>query len=131
MAYHPTKRELEILRILWQAGPSTVRQVNEQLNQTEAVGYTTSLKLMQIMHEKGVLSRTKSGKTHIYKAEVSEEETQRQLLDRFVDTAFQGSAMKLVMRALGNRTSTDAELDEIRKFLDELKGNTSSTAESS
>ena len=120
MSYHPTKGELEILRILWQLGPSTVRIVNDQLNSKKEVGYTTTLKLMQIMYDKGVLSRTKSGKTHIYKAQVNEAETQKKLLDRFMDTTFQGSAMKLVMQALGNRTSSKAELDEIRNFLDEL-----------
>lgn len=120
---HPTNSELAILRVLWQSGPATVRFVNEQLNQKKEVGYTTTLKLMQIMHEKGILSRTKSGKTHVYRSEVSEHETQRGLIDRLVDTAFQGSALKLVMQALGNRKSTAAELEEIRKFLDELEEN--------
>ena len=120
MAYHPTNGELEILQILWENGPSTVRLVNEKLSQEKEVGYTTTLKLMQIMNEKGILSRTREGKTHIYRAELSEGETQKTLVDKLLDTAFQGSAMKLVMQALGNRSSSTEELDEIRRFLDQL-----------
>ena len=120
MAYHPTNGELEILQILWKHGPSTVRFVNEQLSQEKEVGYTTTLKLMQIMNEKGILSRTREGKTHIYQTELSEGETQKRLVDKLLDTAFQGSAMKLVMQALGNRASSNEELQEIRRFLDQL-----------
>ncbi|MDX2250532.1 MAG: BlaI/MecI/CopY family transcriptional regulator [Bacteroidia bacterium] len=119
----PTNGELEILRILWDHGPSTVRFINDQLSTDKEVGYTTTLKLMQIMYEKGLLERSRDGKTHIYLALVSEEDTQRQLLDRFLDTAFQGSAMKLVMQALGNHHTTTEELDEIRRFLDDLEKN--------
>ncbi|MEZ4772903.1 MAG: BlaI/MecI/CopY family transcriptional regulator [Bacteroidia bacterium] len=119
----PTNGELEILRILWDHGPSTVRFINDQLSTDKEVGYTTTLKLMQIMFEKGLLERSRDGKTHIYHALVSEEDTQRQLLDRFLDTAFQGSAMKLVMQALGNHSTTSEELDEIRRFLDDLENN--------
>lgn len=128
----PTDGELEILRILWTQGPATVRQINEALNalrspQDKEVGYTTTLKLMQILFEKGHLSRTKSGKTHTYTAVLSESEVQQNLVDKLLDTAFEGSAMKLVMQALGNHQSSPEELDEIRKFLDELeeKGGTS------
>ncbi len=122
----PTDGELEILRILWTQGPATVRQINEALNalrspQDKEVGYTTTLKLMQILFEKGHLSRTKSGKTHTYTAELSENEVQQNLVDKLLDTAFEGSAMKLVMQALGNHQSSPEELDEIRKFLDELE----------
>ena len=116
----PTESELEILQVLWERGPSTVRQVNEQLSQAKEVGYTTTLKLMQIMHEKVLLSRTEEGRYHVYQALVSEEETQRHLLDRFVDTAFRGSAMKLVMQALGNQQATADELDELRRLLDNM-----------
>ena len=116
----PTESELEILQVLWERGPSTVRQVNEQLSQAKEVGYTTTLKLMQIMHEKVLLSRTEEGRYHVYQALVSEEETQRHLLDRFVDTAFRGSAMKLVMQALGNQKATANELDELRRLLDDM-----------
>ncbi len=123
----PTESELAILKVLWMAGPSTVRMVNDQLNQLKPekeIGYTTTLKLMQIMHEKGFVSREKQGKMHIYSPKVSEDETQKQLVEKLVDTAFQGSAMKLVMQALGNRRSTPEELAEIRDFLDSLEKNT-------
>ena len=121
MSFKPTDGELQILKVLWKHGPSTVRVVNEQLNLKKAVGYTTTLKIMQIMFEKGLLDRTKSGKTHIYRSLVSEESTQKQLINKLLDTAFQGSAMKMVMQALGSRSSTKEELDEIRDFLDQLE----------
>lgn len=117
----PTDGELEILRILWTQGPSTVRQINDLLSQHREVGYTTTLKLMQIMFEKGILTRTKSGKTHTYIAQISEQEVQQDLVDKLLDAAFEGSAMKLVMQALGSHSSSPAELDEIRSFLDELE----------
>ena len=116
----PTNSELEILRILWKLGPSTVRRVNEEMNRKKEVGYTTTLKFMQIMYEKGYLSRTRDGRTHIYEAALSEKDSRQQLLDRLLDTAFQGSALKLVMQALGSRKSSPEELDEIRRFLDQL-----------
>jgi predicted transcriptional regulator len=117
----PTDSELEILQVLWQEGPSTVRQVNERLAENRDVGYTTTLKLMQIMYEKGLLTRLEEARSHVYEANVSEEETQSTLLERFVDTAFRGSASKLVMQALGNHKTTPAELDEIRKLLDQIE----------
>ncbi|MEO0470994.1 MAG: BlaI/MecI/CopY family transcriptional regulator [Bacteroidota bacterium] len=126
----PTNGELEILRVLWKDGPSSVRFVNEQLSADRTIGYTTTLKLMQIMHDKGFLSRTRSGKTHIYRADVTEEETQQQLVDRLLDTAFSGSAMKLVMQALGNRRSSPEELAEIRQFLDQLESDQSESTKS-
>lgn len=116
----PTESELEILQVLWANGPRTVRQVNEQLSQSREVGYTTTLKLMQIMHEKGLLSRTEEGRYHVYQALVSEEETQQHLLDRFVDTAFRGSAMKLVMQALGNSKATPQELVDLQRLIDNM-----------
>jgi BlaI family penicillinase repressor len=117
----PTDSELEILQVLWQEGPCTVRQVNERLTENRDVGYTTTLKLMQIMYEKGLLTRLEEARSHVYEANVSEEETQSTLLERFVDTAFRGSASKLVMQALGNHKTTPAELDEIRKLLDQIE----------
>jgi BlaI family transcriptional regulator, penicillinase repressor len=117
----PTDSELEILQVLWQQGPCTVRQVNERLAENKDVGYTTTLKLMQIMYEKGLLTRVEDARSHVYEANVSEEETQSTLLERFVDTAFRGSASKLVMQALGNHKTTPAELDEIRKLLDQIE----------
>ncbi len=118
----PTESELEILQLLWHNGPSTVRAVNEQLNEKRDVGYTTSLKIMQIMHEKGLLTRRKEGKTHIYTANIDEEETQNKLVDRLIDSAFSGSAMKLVVQALGHRKTSAEELDAIREFLDSMEG---------
>lgn len=123
MKIKPTDSELEILTFLWQAGPSTVRQVHEYLSATKDAGYTTTLKLMQIMQEKGLLSRSEEGRSHIYIAAVGEEETQQTLLDRFVETTFRGSAARLVMQALGNHETSPDELDEIRKLLNNLENN--------
>ena len=119
----PTESELEILQILWQLGKATVRQVNDELNKKREIGYTTTLKLMQIMFEKKLVTRTEEGRYHLYQAAVSEDETQQQLLDIFVDTAFKGSAMKLVMQALGNHQSSAEELDEIKKLIAQLEQN--------
>ncbi|MBC7921965.1 MAG: BlaI/MecI/CopY family transcriptional regulator [Ferruginibacter sp.] len=118
----PTEAELEILQVLWQHGPSTVRFVNEQLSRQKEVGYTTTLKLMQIMAEKRLVKRNEEQRTHVYEADASEEETQQRLLDRFLDTAFRGSAMKLVMQALGNRSTSPEELTQIRNLLDQIEG---------
>jgi len=117
----PTESELEILQVLWQHGPSTVRFVNDQLSQKRDVGYTTTLKLLQLMLEKGLVYRDDDTRTHIYRSAVRQEETQGLLLDRFVDTAFGGSAMKLVMQALGNRRTSREELDQIRSLLNEIE----------
>jgi len=107
--------------MLWKAGPATVREVNETLGRRRRVGYTTTLKIMQIMHEKGLLSREQAGRGHRYAAVHAEEETQTALLDRFLDTAFGGSAAKLVMRALGSRETSREEISEIKKYLAELE----------
>lgn len=117
----PTDAELEILHMLWTNGPQTVRQVHEQLAQSRDIGYTTALKLMQIMHEKGLLTRDEQGKSHTYSAAVSEADTQRGLVDRFVETAFRGSASKLVMQVLGQHRASREELDEIQKLLNQIK----------
>lgn len=119
----PTNAELDILRTIWDRGPSTVREVNEALNARadRDIGYTTTLKQMQIMHDKGMLSRSKQGKTHTYAAAVAEQETQRGLLDRLIDTAFQGSALKLVMQALGQGRASAEELEAIRELLDQIE----------
>ena len=118
----PTDSELAILQELWQRGPSTVKVIHEALSSSRDIGYTTALKLMQIMHEKGLLTREREGKTHIYQPAVSQEKIQKQLLNKLVDTAFQGSAMKLIMQALGNeKTSTD-ELTQIKSFIEKLEG---------
>ncbi len=118
----PTEAELEILQVLWQNGPSTVRFVHEELSKTKEVGYTTTLKIMQIMAEKGMVEPDKSNRSHVYRPLLTEEATQQKLLDRFLDTTFRGSAMKLVMQALGNHKTSPEELDEIRNLLDKLEG---------
>lgn len=116
----PTEAELEILQVLWQHGPQTVRFVNDELNQKREVGYTTTLKWLQIMLEKGLVRRASGPKPHVYHAAVREEETQGQLLDRFVDAAFGGSALKLVLRALGRTRTSREEMAQIRQVLNEL-----------
>ncbi|MCB0575416.1 MAG: BlaI/MecI/CopY family transcriptional regulator [Saprospiraceae bacterium] len=128
----PTESELEILHILWEKGPSTVRTVNDVLNerrkasgQKESSGYTTSLKLMQIMHEKGVVTRTEEGRTHTYAAAVQQEDTQSLLLQHFVDQTFRGSTARLVMQALGNHEASAEELDEIKALIAQIEQNQS------
>lgn len=122
----PTEAELEILQVLWQHGPSTVRAVNDVLNQKREVGYTTTLKWLQIMLEKGMVHRSGDARQHIYEAALAEEETQSQLLDRFVESAFGGSAAKLVLSALGKGSTTRAELDQIKDLLSQIDSNTPS-----
>jgi predicted transcriptional regulator len=118
----PTAAELEILQILWESGPATVRFVNDKLNLKKEVGYTTTLKIMQIMVEKMLLMRDEENKRHIYSAIYKKDETQKVLLDKFLESAFGGSASKLVMQALGNRKTSKKEIEEIRKFLDKIEG---------
>ncbi len=117
----PTESELEILRVLWDRKQATVREVHEELSQFKDCGYTTTLKLLQIMHEKGIVKRDDSGKTHIYEALLSREKTQRQLVDKMVNSLFGGSATQLVMQALGNNSASADELDAIQQLLDNLK----------
>jgi BlaI family transcriptional regulator, penicillinase repressor len=118
----PTEKELEILQILWQKGPVAVKEVHEIMGGEQANGYTTILKLLQIMHEKGLVTRQKSGKLHLYKASASQESTQQQVIDKIITTVFQGSAAQLVMSALGNKRSSKAELLEIKRYLEKLEG---------
>jgi BlaI family transcriptional regulator, penicillinase repressor len=120
----PTESELEILKFLWENGPSTVKDVNDSLSGNKQVGYTTTLKLMQIMTEKGLVERDKQGRTHLYEAAFKQDAAQQQLLDKLLYTAFSGSATKLVMQALGNHTATNEELELIRTYIDELKKQT-------
>lgn len=117
----PTESELEILQVLWEKQKATVREVHETLAQTKDVGYTTTLKLMQIMYEKGLVRRDESSKTHIYEPLASREKTQKQLVSRMVDTLFQGSPAQLVMQALGQHKTSAGELEEIQRLLDNLK----------
>ena len=116
----PTDAELAILRVLWERGASTVRQVHEALAMRET-GYTTTLKLMQIMADKGLVTRNESARTHVYTAMAGEEQTQRQLVQDLVDRAFGGSAAQLVLRALSAEGATDADLKEIRKLIDDYR----------
>lgn len=118
----PTDAELGILRVLWQRGPSTVRDVFDELNRDGATGYTTVLKLLQIMTEKGLVVRDETERAHVYESRYSEQKTQRQLLTDLADRAFGGSATKLVMQALTGRKATAEELDEIRDLLNRLEG---------
>ena len=113
----PTEAEMEILNILWASGPATVRDVHEKLALTKDAGYTTTLKQMQVMLEKKLLSRDASSKTHVYTAEVNKEQTQGQFLQRMIDTVFNGSAMSMVMQALGNKKTSKAEAELIREYL--------------
>ncbi len=115
----PTESELEILNILWQKGPSTVKEVHEQLAATKNVGYTTTLKIMQIMLDKQLVNRDASSKIHIYKAAVDKELAQGQMVQRLIETVFNGSAMQMVMQALGNHTATNDELAMIKEYLDQ------------
>ncbi|MCD6064439.1 MAG: BlaI/MecI/CopY family transcriptional regulator [Flavipsychrobacter sp.] len=120
----PTESELEILNILWHNGPSTVRKVHEELAMTKEAGYTTTLKLMQIMHDKKLLKRDASSKTHVFEAAVSQQQTQGQMIRKMIDTVFNGSASQLVMQALGSHKASKEELDEIRAYLEGMEKKT-------
>lgn len=117
----PTESELEILQVLWDRGLASVREVHEELSKTKEAGYTTTLKLMQIMNEKGLVRRDDSVKTHIYQPAVSKEKTQKHLLGKMINSLFGGSATELVIQALGNHKATPDELEEIQKLLTEMK----------
>jgi BlaI family transcriptional regulator, penicillinase repressor len=119
----PTESELEILQILWTKGVATVREVHEELAQIKDVGYTTTLKLMQIMNEKGIVKRDDSMRTHIYQAAVNKEKTQKHLLSKMIDSLFGGSPTQLVIQALGddNHKASQEELEKIQSLLDSLK----------
>jgi BlaI family penicillinase repressor len=116
----PTKAELEILNVLWEHGPSTVRFVNDKLNEQRDINYTSTLKLMQIMADKGIVKRNESQMKHIYHVVEEEQKTKSHLLDKFVDSVYQGSANKLVMQLLGNKKASKEDLANIRAILDKL-----------
>ena len=118
----PTEAELAILHVLWERGDSTVREVRDVLNAQKDTGYTTVLKLMQIMLDKGLLERDDSQRTHVYKPKVPQEKTQRQLVGDLIDRAFSGSAQKLVLQALAAKKVSAEELEQIRSLLDEIEG---------
>ena len=117
----PTESEFEILSILWDKKNASVRTVHEELSKIKDAGYTTTLKLMQIMFEKKLVTRDDSSKTHIYAPAVTREKTQNQFLDRIINGLFAGSASDLVLQALGNNNTSDAELDKIKRLIDDLK----------
>jgi len=117
----PTDAELEILQVLWQRGPSTVRAVNEALNRERNVGYTTTLKMMQLMTEKKMLSRNEEKRSHLYTPLIDQADAQNLLVDKLVKSAFGGSALKLVVSALGNVDTSKKELEKIRVLLDEIE----------
>ena len=118
----PTNSELEILGIIWTHGPSSVRFVNDELSAKRRIGYTTTLKLMQIMTEKGLLRREKDSRNHIYFPLIMEEETKDAIIQKFIDNLFEGSAAKLVMQALGNHKASKAELEMIKELIKEKEG---------
>ena len=118
----PTDVELAILRVLWQRGPSTVREVHEVLSGSRDTGYSTTLKMMQVMLEKGLLTRDDSVRPQVYAPAQAEEQTQRQMLDELLSKVFGGSARKLVMRAVESEQVSAAELAEIRKLLKDVEG---------
>ncbi len=118
---NPTDSELEILNVLWQCGPSTVRFVNEQLNKEKQTGYTTTLKIMQIMNEKGLVSRDEELRSHVYHSKVVKQETQKKLINKLLSSAFGGSASNMIMETLGNHQTTPEELEKIKKIISELE----------
>lgn len=117
----PTDAELEILRVLWERGACTVRDVQEALNGAKPTGYTTVLKLMQIMIDKGLVRRDEQQRAHVYEAQLAQEQTQRQLVSDLVERVFNGSASHLVMQALAGKKTSASELSEIRRILDEVE----------
>jgi BlaI family transcriptional regulator, penicillinase repressor len=117
----PTESELEILQVLWDEKAATVRTVHEALSKTKESGYTTTLKLMQIMFEKGLVTRNDSSKTHIYQPAVTREKTQKQFLNKMIDTLFAGSSANLVLQALGGHNASEAELEKIQELINQLK----------
>jgi BlaI family penicillinase repressor len=117
----PTESELSILQVLWNKGQASVREVHEVLSEHKNSGYTTTLKLMQIMHEKGIVSRDDSSKIHIYRPNISRENTQQQLVGKMIHTLFGGSSSQLVLQALGNHSPNATELEEIEALIAQLK----------
>lgn len=119
----PTESELEILNIIWEKETATVREVHEVLAKTKDVGYTTTLKLMQIMHEKGLVKRDESMRTHVYQSAVNKEKTQKHLLDKMIDSLFGGSSTQLVLQALGSgdQKISAEELEKIQSLINNLK----------
>ena len=126
----PTDAELAILRILWDRGACTVRQVHDELSRERPSAYTTALKMLQIMAQKGLVRRDEADRTHVYQARLTEEQTQRQLVRDLVDRAFGGSASKLVLQALASKRATTEELVEIRKLIESRRDGREAQGES-
>jgi BlaI family penicillinase repressor len=122
MELKPTESELEILQVIWKKGQCTVRDVHEELAKNKDAGYTTTLKLMQIMHDKGLVERDTTAKTHLYKALISREQAQSSAIDKIINTVFKGSTADLVIQALGQHRASTDELDAIREYLKQFKG---------
>jgi len=120
-AIKPTDSEVEILNILWEQGPASVRDIHDILSLKKDAGYTTTLKLMQIMLQKGLLERDDSNRSHVYKAAVTREQTQKQIIQRVIDQVFNGSAAQLVMQALGKHETTASELEQIKEYLKNIE----------
>ena len=121
----PTDAELEILRVLWDRGEATVREVQETMKIRRAPGYTTVLKLLQIMTEKGLVERNESERAHVYRARLERHETEKQLVGDLLERAFGGSASRLVLQALATKSASAEEIAEIREFLDRIPGDKS------
>lgn len=117
----PTESEMEILQILWEQGPSTVREVHNLLSEKKDAGYTTTLKLMQIMNEKGLLNRNDESRSHIYSPVLKKQSVQKQVVGKMIEGLFKGSSASLVMYALGNHRASKEEIREIKKYLDEIE----------
>ena len=118
----PTEKELEILHVLWDKGPCSVKEVHSTLGGNQQNGYTTVLKFLQIMFEKEIVSRQKNGKQHLYTAISTKENTKQQMIDKIINTVFEGSASQLILSALGSSKSSREELKEIKKYIDQLEG---------
>ncbi len=118
---NPTEAELEILQIIWKKTKASVREVHEELSSRKEVGYTTTLKIMQIMHDKGILARDTSARSHIYTALAKKEKTQNSLLNNFINATFKGSTKNLIVQALGNAQPSQEELDEIKALINKLE----------
>jgi predicted transcriptional regulator len=123
MDIKPTESELEILQVMWSKGQCTVRDVHEELAKNKDAGYTTTLKLMQIMHDKGMVERDTTSKTHLYKALFTQEQAQSNALDKILSTVFKGSTSNLVIQALGQHRASQDEIDAIKNYLDQFDNN--------
>ena len=122
-SFTPTDSELEILQLLWTNGESSVRFINDALNEKREVGYTTTLKIMQIMNDKGLVTRNTESKIHLYKAKFQETKVKNKLMSTFISNAFNGSAKDLIMAALGNHKATKEELNEIKDLISQIEKN--------